>query len=62
MSVSHILAMAIDKYLDESMKTTIKDKYHFTNYIILKDSINGILCWKLIWGFPANMEILFHDY
>ncbi|MBP7738741.1 MAG: hypothetical protein KA369_22390 [Spirochaetes bacterium] len=62
MSVSHILAMAVDKYLDELMKTTIKDKYHFTNYILIKETINGILCWKLIWGFPANMGILFHDY
>ncbi len=62
MSVSHILAMAINKFLDELIHTIIKEKYHFTNYIILHESINGIQCWKLLWGIPINMKILFHDY
>lgn len=62
MSVSHILAYAIDKYLDILMKRKVTDNYHLTNYMILKETIDGILCWKLIWGFPRSLNLLIHDY
>jgi len=62
MSVSHILAYAINKYLDRLIKSRITENYHYTNYLLLKDDIEGIPCWKLIWGIPRNLEILFHEY
>jgi hypothetical protein len=62
MSVSHILTYAIDKYLNKLMKTRTADNYHFTNYIILKETIDGIQTWRLIWGIPRNLKILFHEY
>ncbi len=62
MSVSLILTYAINKYLDKLMKIKITDNYHYTNYLILKERIDGILCWKLIWGFPRNLKMLIHDY
>ncbi len=62
MSVSHILAYAIDKYLDTLKKSRITDNYHYTNYMILKETIDGILCWKLFWGIPRNLEIFLHEY
>jgi hypothetical protein len=62
MSVSNILAFAIDKYLDILMRKRVTDNYHITNYLILKETIDGIQCWKIIWGFPRNFDMLIHDY
>ncbi len=58
MSVSLILSHAVDKYLDILIKRDITDNNRYRNYIIFKDVINNIICWKLIWGFPYNIEKL----
>jgi hypothetical protein len=62
MSVSHILAYAIDKYWDILMKRKATDNYHFTNYLIFNEKIDGIICWTLFWGFPRNLNKLKHNY
>jgi hypothetical protein len=56
MSVSLILSHAVEKYLDTLIKRDITDNNRYRNYIIIKDVINNITCWKLIWGFPYNIE------
>jgi hypothetical protein len=63
MSVSLILAYAVEKFLDKVMKKNKSDNNHFHNYILAKEVIDGIIIWKLIWGFPPNLEkyIAFHS-
>jgi hypothetical protein len=62
MSVSFILADAVKKFMDKILKKNKCDNNHFHNYILAKEEIDGIIMWKLIWGFPPNLEkfINFH--
>jgi hypothetical protein len=56
MSVSLILAYAVKKYLKKVMAKNITDNYQFKNYILAKMIIDNIVCWKLIWGYPPDVE------
>ena len=58
MSVSRILADAARRYLQNKGKKNIGNKYQFKNYIIIKELINNSICWKLVWGYPYNIEKL----
>ncbi len=58
MSVSLILAYAVNKYLKQLMNTINTDNYQHKNYILAKTVIDNIVCWKLIWGFPPNLKKL----
>jgi hypothetical protein len=58
MSVSLILAYAVEKFLDKILKTNDTDKNRFRNYTVIRDVIDDIICWKFIWGFPHNIEKL----
>ncbi len=58
MSVSLILANAVRKFL-KSPETNFTDNYHFTNYAIIKEVIDNVIVWKLIWGVPLNLEKIF---
>jgi hypothetical protein len=62
MSLSLILAYAVKKFLIKIMKKKNSDNNRFQNYILAKEEIDGIIMWKLIWGFPPNLEkfINFH--
>jgi hypothetical protein len=65
MSLSHILARAIKKFLNTKNKmnptptSILKDNYLYKNYVLGREVVDGLICWKLIWGFPSNKEILF---
>ena len=61
MSVSLILAYAVEKFLDKLMKRNITDNNRFRNYVIIKDVIDNIICWRFIWGFPPNIEKLIYN-
>jgi hypothetical protein len=61
MSVSLILAYAVEKYLNKIMKRLGTDNNRYRNYIIAKEFIDGIICWKFIWGFPPNLARFFAD-
>jgi hypothetical protein len=62
MSVSLILACAVERYLNKK-QTTINnhwekykaDKNRYMNYIIIGEVISNVICWKLFWGFPPNI-------
>jgi hypothetical protein len=60
MSVSLILAYAVEKFLNEFMRKKGTDNYRYNNYIIAKELMDNIICWKFIWGFPPNLEKLTH--
>ena len=60
MSVSFILAYAVKRYLDEIVNELLDrnirtDKYYFRNYIFMKETIDGITCWRIYWGIPQKL-------
>lgn len=52
MSVSHILAYAVKKYL----KSNITDNNRYKNYAVIKSIRDGLVFWTLIWGYPPDIE------
>ena len=60
MSISLILAYAVKKFLGKLMSNSYIDNYHFINYMIMKEIIDNVIIWKLIWGCPPNIEKLLH--
>ncbi len=56
LSVSFILAYAVKKYLSKLIEGKDTDNYHPNNYIIAKESYDNVIVWKLIWGFPPDLE------
>lgn len=55
MSVSMILSYAVKKYLNRIINGGNTDNYQYNNYVIIKDMIDNIIYWKLIWGYPPNI-------
>ena len=55
LSLSHILAIAVDKYLDEIVREKYSDNNRYKNYIIINEEIDAIPCWRLIWGNPPTL-------
>ena len=55
MSVSLIVAFAVIKYLNKILKNNITDKYHFKNYVVIREVVDTIICWRIYWGYPRNM-------
>ena len=56
-SVSYLLAIAVDNYLDELMlgnKKNIYNYIYFKNYVLYREVIDGIICWQSYWGFPLE--------
>jgi hypothetical protein len=55
MSVSLILAYAVNKYLNK-LQLNKTDNYSYKNYVIIKEVINNVISWRFIWGFPINIR------
>lgn len=58
MSVSLILAFAVKKFLNRSIGKINTDNYTYRNYVVIRELINGIVSWRLLWGWPCNLEKL----
>ena len=58
MSVSFILAYAVEKFLDTIIKGHYTDNNRYRNYIITREVIDNIICWRFIWGWPPDLEKL----
>ena len=63
MSVSFILAYAVMKYLNELVNELLDrnkntDNYLYSNYIFIKETVDGIICWKTYWGIPQKLPRL----
>jgi len=57
MSVSHLLACAFHEYqLEFKNNDGYMYKYTQKNYILIKDEIDGIIFWKIFWGYPLNIS------
>jgi hypothetical protein len=64
MSLSHVIAFAVNKYLkiiislfskDDNSRDT--DNYLYRNYTISHKLIDGIHCWRYCWGFTPRAII-----
>ncbi len=57
-SVSLILAYAVKRYLQEIINDKSTDNYRaqYSNYVVVRENIGNIICWKLIWGYPPHIE------
>jgi hypothetical protein len=56
-SVSYLLAIAVNKYLDELIESFDKpvDNYHrFKDYVLLHEEVEGVFSWRIYWGFPYD--------
>jgi hypothetical protein len=57
-SVSFILAIAVEKYLDQlTGDANEKGMYNYTgfsNYVIYREVVEGIISWRLYWGYPPE--------
>jgi hypothetical protein len=58
MSISLILAYAVKKFLTRLLKTKNTDNNRYKNYIVLRETIDDIISWRFIWGFPPNLKSL----
>jgi hypothetical protein len=55
MSVSLILSYAVKRYLINTPEKNIGDNYPYKNYVIIRELIDNIICWKLVWGYPQHI-------
>ena len=56
MSVSKILAYSVERYLCDERSINRTDNYPMINYILSREIIDDIICFKLIWGYPQNIK------
>lgn len=56
LSVSFLIAYALEHYLDEVFALIMKDadNYRYQNYAIYRIVDNGIICWVRCWGIPRR--------
>jgi hypothetical protein len=65
MSVSLILACSVMKYLAEATREKGErrrywndqkaDNNRYRNYVLIREMIDSVICWKLFWGFPPSI-------
>ena len=54
MSVSLIIAYAVKKFLGKN-KNNITDNNRYKNYVLVKEMVDNIICWRLFWGYPPSI-------
>jgi hypothetical protein len=57
MSVSFLVACAIEQYLDDLLGKCGKDldSYRYQNYAIMKLKVKKVICWVIYWGIPRKL-------
>lgn len=56
-SISLLVAIAVERYLDEvaPIEPIKRHNYaRFYNYLIQLDSVDGVMLWRIYWGFPRT--------
>ena len=56
MSVSRILAEAVEKYLKKLKKKDFTDKNRIRNYVLMGGIVDRVKQWHFFWGFPRKIE------
>ena len=59
-SVSAIVSYAVKKYYKQMIKFKKTDNYLFKNYIIIKETIDNVITWKICWGYTEKMLKTIH--
>jgi hypothetical protein len=64
MSVSYVVSYSIKKYLKQIVDQNSTDNYPdiFTGYICIKEIIDKIPSWRLIWGRPPSIIRIPHPH
>ncbi|MBN1534208.1 MAG: hypothetical protein JXA20_16165 [Spirochaetes bacterium] len=57
-SVSLMISIAIDVYSNEILKRD-PDNNLFKHHIIIQEQIDGVIYWRIYWGFPRERTHLF---
>lgn len=57
LSVSFIVAFAVEHFLDEMMETIgdDTDNYRYRNYLIAQFLLGDVVCWVHCWGIPPGI-------
>lgn len=55
-SVSYLVAIAVDIYLDDLVKNSVHNYAKFNKYILVKETVQGIVCWQCYWGKLEKLE------
>jgi hypothetical protein len=57
-SVSYLVAIAVEKYLDQLVDdaggTGIHNYVYYRNYVIYREVVDGVISWRLYWGYPSE--------
>ncbi len=62
-SVSLLIDMAIEAYLNDVVQAITGDKgraednYPYQQYIIIGEVDDGVVCWRIYWGFPKKLRL-----
>jgi hypothetical protein len=56
LSISLMLADAVQKFFSKLLKQNKIDNYRYMNYVLIKETIDNIICWRHIWGFPPDLN------
>jgi hypothetical protein len=54
-SISLLIALAVKKFLNNSGVNINTDNYLFNNYLVVQEIVDSIICWRLYWGYPAEI-------
>ena len=55
-SVSYLIGYAVKKYLKSIVEKEEVNSYSFINYIVSRNTIDGIITWQIFWGYPREIE------
>ena len=55
LSVSRILAEAVEKYLKKLRKKDFTDKNRIRNYVLMGRIVDKVRHWQFFWGLPQNI-------
>ena len=55
-SVSRLLALSVEKYFIEMVKTgkSVFFPFLFSHYVLFHEKVEGIYSWRIYWGFPVE--------
>ncbi|HPI23218.1 MAG TPA: hypothetical protein PLE73_08470 [Spirochaetota bacterium] len=56
MSLSHIVAYAVSRYLDTGTIVFGTDNYRFNNYVGIRETYDNCISWRFIWGYQKTMR------
>ena len=53
-SVSHLLAIAVNRYIHELIQNPMNNYTDFCDYYLFHEIVEGIKSWRFYWGYPEK--------